>query len=159
MWSPTDAGRLCFHVATLNDPAAATEVRVPASLREANLVSSARTDGLHAPTLDIDSSAHLVPSSTPGHFHLYLDRPVTWRDYRRVLRALHRAGYIDDGVYWRSLDRGATFLRLPWVKKTDQEAALGTHDAPFDPERARRALARIRRRVRVKRALWWLSGR
>ena len=112
-WLPTGAGRLCFHVPTLNDPTAGTEVRILTGLEDANLVSSARSDGLHAPALDIDSPARLVSSSTPGHFHLYLDRPVTWRDYRRVLRALHRAGYIDDGVYWRSLDRGSTFLRLP----------------------------------------------
>jgi hypothetical protein len=158
-WSPIDAGRCCVYVASLNDPTATEEVRVPATLETANLISSQCLNGLHAPALDIDSSVAVVRSSTTGHFHLYLDKPVSWRAYRRILRALYLAGYVEAGVYWRSLDRGATFLRLPWVRKTDDEAAHGSHDAPREPRKAQRALAKVRRRVQVKRAIWCLTGR
>lgn len=158
-WSPVDVGRRCVQVASLNDTTATREVRVTVPVADANLVASWCGPDQHAPALDIDSPAALVPSSTAGHFHLYLDKPTSWRAYRRVLRALYLAGYVDAGVYWRSLDRGATFLRLPWVHKTASEAALGSHDASVSPRAARKALSSVRRRVQVKRVLWWFTGR
>lgn len=157
-WSPTDSGRLHFRVDSLNDPSAGKEVLLRVPLDEANLVSSQRGDGLHAPALDIDSPVHVVPSSTPGHHHVYLEKPVTWRTYRRLLRALCRAGYVEEAVYWRSLDRGATFLRLPWVRKTAAEAAHGSQDAAADQRAADRAMRRIRWRVRCKLLCWWFTG-
>lgn len=157
-WSPTDSGRLHFRVDSLNDPSATKEVRLSVPLDEANLVSSLRGDGLHAPAFDIDSPVYVVPSSTSGHYHLYLERPITWRTYRRLLRAFHRAGYVENAVYWRSLDRGATFLRLPWVRKTVEEAAHGSQDAAADQRTADRAIRRIRWRVRCKLLYWWLTG-
>ena len=166
-WSPPDSGRLYFRVDSLNDPSAEKEarlrvpldeVRLRVPLDEANLVASLRGDGLHSPAFDIDSPVHVIPSSTPGHHHLYLERPITWRTYRRLLRALHRAGYVESGVYWRSLDRGATFLRLPWIRKTADEVAHGSQDAAADQRAADRAMRRIRWRVRCKLICWWLTG-
>lgn len=158
-WSPTAVGRICVRVDSLNNPSAEAEVRRETPLAEANLVSSLRTDGLHSPALDIDSPVRVVAASTAGHHHLYLERPVTWKTYRRLLRALRDAGYIEDAVYWRSLDRGATFLRLPWVRKTEDEAAHGHQDAARDQNAADKAMRRIRRRVRAKLVLWWLLRR
>lgn len=158
-WSPTDAGRLYFRVDSLNDPSAGKEIRHSVPLDEANLVASLRGDGLHSPAFDIDSPVHVVASSTTGHYHLYLERPITWRSYRRLLRALRDAGYVEDAVYWRSLDRGATFLRLPWVRKTGDEAAHGHQDAARDQRAADLVMRRIRRRVRLKLAYWALTGR
>lgn len=41
---------------------------------EPNCVGSLLAYGkLHAPTLDVDFPCELVPSSTPGHFHRYID--------------------------------------------------------------------------------------
>ena len=83
----------------------------------ANLISSRLDDGMHAPVLDIDFNARLQPSSTKGHFHLYLEKPMTWRKYRRLLRALYKAGIIQKGYYTNSVRRRQTLVRLPWVKK------------------------------------------
>lgn len=72
---------------------------------------------LHRPVLDIDFPAALIPSTTPGHFHLYLDKPMGWSQYSRLLGALAEAGIIEQGYLGASIDRGYTSVRLPWVKK------------------------------------------
>lgn len=87
------------------------EVRRYCRKSEATLISSRCVDGQHAPALDIDFGARLVPSSTPGHYHLFLDKPMPWRKYKRLLKALRKAGIIEYGYYRASLDRQATHLR------------------------------------------------
>lgn len=86
---------------------------------DATLVSSHSTidDHLHAPVLDLDYAAHLEPSSTPGHFHLYLDRHVEHDKYMNLLRALDDCGLIEHGFADASIKRGATFVRTPGVRK------------------------------------------
>lgn len=99
---------------------------------EANLVSSyvggGAFGGLHAPVLDLDFPCRLVESTTPGHFHLYLDRPVPWTDYAGLLETLHACGLIEPGFLKMSLERGATFVRKPGVTKQpgDSNSAAGT---------------------------------
>lgn len=83
----------------------------------ANLVSSELANGMHAPCIDIDYEAHLVPSATPGHYHLYLDKELTWEQYSRVLRVMAEVGLIESGYYEASRRRGASFVRLPHVLK------------------------------------------
>lgn len=73
--------------------------------------------GLHAPVIDIDYPARLVPSSTPGHFHLYLDEAIPWSDYVRVLEVLADVGLIERGYANASIRRGASFVRKPGVSK------------------------------------------
>jgi len=86
--------------------------------QSATLISSRLADSkLHMPVIDIDIPVRLYPSSTEGHFHLYIDKQMTWRQYRRVLRALVRAGVVERGYYSASWHRRATHLRLPWIKK------------------------------------------
>lgn len=87
------------------------------TLDEANLIGSELLDGRHSPALDIDMPCELVESSTPGHFHLYIDCPMEWRQYRKLLKALTRAGIIQSGYLNASLHRKGTFLRKPGVKK------------------------------------------
>lgn len=83
----------------------------------ANVVSSLLTNGMHAPAIDLDVPVILLPSSTPGHFHLYIDHELDWADYQRLLGVLHDVGLVEDG-FWRSaLRRGTTLLRLPHVSK------------------------------------------
>jgi len=83
-----------------------------------NLVSSLKTDGTHAPALDIDIPCRYVPSSTPGHGHLYFDTlSLTWEGYQDLLKALVLAGIVEQGYYLASLNRGQTLLRPPHVKK------------------------------------------
>lgn len=87
---------------------------------KANLVSS-RVDSeachdehaMHMPVIDIDLPCKLVPSRTEGHFHLYIDKPMTWRQYTRVLEALMEAGVVEPGYYMATLNHGASFVRTP----------------------------------------------
>ncbi len=72
---------------------------------------------MHRPILDIDFAAELIPSSTEGHFHLYLDKPMTWKQYRKLLGVLAEVGVIEHGYAQASIERGYSSTRLPWIKK------------------------------------------
>ncbi len=91
----------------------------PSTKEEANLISSETDAGCHLPVLDIDYSAELIPSTTPGHFHLYLNKPVSWEKYENVLKALSEAGLIEEGFYRNSVKRQATYVRPVGIKKTN----------------------------------------
>jgi hypothetical protein len=88
-------------------------------LADADVISSEIADnrGTHTVMLDLDVPAKLVPSTTEGHSHLYIDVPIKWHDYTKLLQALADAGIIEEGYRSASLSRGRTSLRLPWVKK------------------------------------------
>ena len=94
----------------------------------ANMITSKVEDGgwtpgnYHRPILDIDFEAELVPSSTPGHSHLYLNTLVPENEYMVFLKAAMEAGIIQKGFYDGAVRRGATSVRLPWVKKGDVKA-------------------------------------
>jgi len=90
---------------------------------DALLVSSETNRGTHMPAIDLDMPASLVPSSTEGHSHLFIDVEMSWRKYRGVLRALYRAGVIERGFYKASLARRRTQLRTEIFKKTAAEKA------------------------------------
>lgn len=96
------------------------ETRQECKAEDAQVVSSELDDarGWHAPALDIDVLAHLIESSTPGHGHLYIDVKMPWRKYRRLLRALWKAGIIEKNYYKVSVKRKGTHLRPPWSDKT-----------------------------------------
>jgi hypothetical protein len=95
----------------------------PATEEAANLVSSFEIDkfgaptGMHLPAIDIDLPVRVVESSTPGHHHLYIDKPVTWDQYRMLLRVLEICGIVEKGYVDVSEKRGATFVRKPGVTK------------------------------------------
>lgn len=83
----------------------------------ANVVSSLLTNGKHAPAIDVDVKARLVPSSTPGHSHAYIDHEMPWDDYLLLLRVLTQVGIVQKGFYDSAVRRGTTLLRLPHVRK------------------------------------------
>ena len=74
------------------------------------------------PVLDLDVPAVLIPSSTDGHWHLYLDVQVPDAAYWPMLEALATAGVLEGGYVRASKARGYTSVRLPWVKKSAAEA-------------------------------------
>lgn len=91
---------------------------VGAETLTANLVSSAlEGNHWHAPVLDIDFPVSVVPSSTPGHFHLYIDAPMGWEVYRTLLEALRDAGILQWGFVENSIIQKQSSLRVPWVRK------------------------------------------
>ena len=71
----------------------------------------------HTVMLDLDYPVTLVESTSTGHYHLYIDKPVPWPQYKRLLTALWKAGLIETGYYKQARELGQTFLRPPWVKK------------------------------------------
>lgn len=75
---------------------------------------------LHVPIFDIDVPATLIPSSTEGHSHLYIDVPMTWRTYRRLLKECGRAGIVDKKFVKVSIREKMGLLRAPWVKKEEK---------------------------------------
>lgn len=91
--------------------------RVRATRYLANVVGSETTDGRQMPILDLDCPHRYVPSSTAGHGHLFLDVPMTWRKYERILRALADAEIIGWPEYARALDRHGSFVNAPGVVK------------------------------------------
>ena len=94
---------------------------VPANVGgTANVISShiASNDEFHTPMLDIDIPHMLIASSTPGHAHLYLNALMPKKQYRALLQALFDSGIIQRGILDQFDTHGATFLRLPDVKKT-----------------------------------------
>lgn len=101
----------------------------------AEIVSSELRDrtGRHAPCLDIDIPAQLVPSSTQGHSHLYIDTVLTWRQYKRLLKALMKANIIEKGYYGASKRRKSTHLRVPWVRKSAEQMYAEAHSATKSP--------------------------
>lgn len=97
---------------------------------------------LHAPVLDLDHSDNpvgvcafignwlrkrgyqthendfmLIPSSTEGHFHLYIDVALPWPTYSELLVRLGDEKILEDGYVSVSLARGATFVRKPGHRK------------------------------------------
>jgi hypothetical protein len=80
---------------------------------------TANPETYHRPVLDIDIPMAIVPSSTPGHGHLYLDKVLTWTQYAKLLDVLAEVGIIEPGYRDASHAREFTSVRLPWVTKGD----------------------------------------
>lgn len=125
--------RVCRKVDFTAEYSGKTENRPVVPVRDATVITSqsAYSDVLHYPVIDLDLPARLIPSSTPGHYHLYLDTPVDWGKFVAVLDAMVDAGLVEGGYVEASKERGHTCVRLPWVGKLDaQRSALeGAHDA------------------------------
>jgi hypothetical protein len=106
---------------------------------EANLVSSqvatiddrpVHSSNLHAPALDLDVPAWLVPSKTEGHSHLYIDVPMTWDKYQVLLEALEYVGILEPGYVKHSKRRSMSMLRSdPQSKpKASEPGRMGRGD-------------------------------
>lgn len=91
--------------------------RLVESPDEANLISSKLPDGKHVAILDIDLPCRLVPSSTRGKFHLFIQHPMSWARYEAVLNALAAAGIVHRKYVQHSHDRGFSNVRPAWVEK------------------------------------------
>lgn len=85
---------------------------------DGNLVASA-TDvpGVHMPVIDLDCPHRLVPSSTEGHSHLYLDVPMSTVQYKKLIETLVEVGLLGEGNLRQFQAHGQTFVRKPHVKK------------------------------------------
>jgi len=96
-----------------------------AEVGEADIIASQITGSpKHTIMIDLDVPARLVPSSTPGHTHLYIDTPTSWDAFCVLLDALVIAGVLEEGYANASKARGYTALRLPWIKKEASPAEV-----------------------------------
>lgn len=105
---------------------------------DGNVISSHTAEGKHLPVIDLDYDHEYVPSTTPGHGHLYLNVPISrWRLFF-LLWGLYVGGAIEKGNFWWSLRRGGTFVRRRGVWKTAREASVKYTYGMFFKMRTRR---------------------
>lgn len=95
-----------------------------ASLEDATLLTSALVGedgptGYHTPAIDIDFPVRARQTDTPGHYHLLIDHPMRWEQYKKLLDVMVEVGLVQEGFRDASVKRGASSLRLPWVHKTE----------------------------------------
>lgn len=92
--------------------------RLIMDVEDATIATSLIKDSFnHLVLLDIDMGVELIPSTTPGHYHLAINKVLPWSQYRELLIALMVAGILEEGYVHSSIERGYTAVRLPWVKK------------------------------------------
>ena len=111
----------CDTLVASGGPVPETQKIDDADLAEANLISSEIVDGVHIPLIDIDMDAALLPSSTPGHHHLYIDKNMPFEDLIKLLEVMVEVGIVQKGFLEGTKKRGFSSLRLPHVSKYDQE--------------------------------------
>jgi hypothetical protein len=111
---------------TQDEIESAQQARKEVEPDRANAISSALVeegkswrDRRHTIALDIDHRVRVVPSSTEGHSHLYIDVPLEWEQYEKLLKVLAEIGVVEEGYVGASIRRRATHLRLPWVRKEE----------------------------------------
>lgn len=102
-------------VATIDSLAALTDIADRHILSHVHAVGV----GMHRPVIDIDLPVKVVPSSTPGHHHLFIDAPMEWATYLNLLDAMAAAGIVEPGYVTATRERGYSTVRLPWVRKGD----------------------------------------
>lgn len=95
---------------------------VPAPVEVSHIVTSAlgpygESGDLHKPVIDFDIPIRAIPSSQEGHFHLYIDKEITWESYKKILDAFVDSGLVERVHAESSKSRGYSAVRLPWVKK------------------------------------------
>jgi len=86
-------------------------------IEDALLISS-KSEGGNYVLLDIDFPVQVIPSSSPGKNHLYIDKVLSDEDMDKLLKVLVEVGLVNEGIYdlqWRPSNE--LTLRLPWVRK------------------------------------------
>lgn len=74
---------------------------------------------LHQPLFDIDIPIEKVRvlESASGNSHLYINKPMTWEDYIKLMRVMVEVGLLQHGWVEKSIKQGCGRLRLPGVPK------------------------------------------
>lgn len=86
----------------------------PVVRADGNLVTSrVPGGGGHMPVIDLDFPCELVPSASPGHFHLYVNKVISQTQQQALLDGLLSAGLIERGWYDGCVRNGYTRVRHP----------------------------------------------
>lgn len=75
---------------------------------------------MHAPVIDFDIPISVVPSSQLGHYHLYIDKAISWSSYKRILNALASAGLVEPSYVEHSIRKGFSAVRSIGAVKPSQ---------------------------------------
>lgn len=86
-----------------------------------NLISSKTTTGKQKPIIDLDFEFEIKPSSTPGHYHLYLNHEISNTRFVVLMAALWFSGVVEMGYAVWSIRRMGNFVRPPGVQKQPGE--------------------------------------
>lgn len=71
----------------------------------------------HKLIIDVDFPVYAVPSSTPGHSHLYIDKEITFDGLIGILYAMADAGIVEPNYASACDEQGMSCVRTPWTKK------------------------------------------
>lgn len=106
-----------------------------ASPETANIISSVVTEvgdtKYHRVLLDLDVEHHYVPSSTPGHAHLFINVLLPHEKYRNLLITLKECGILGEGTATQIDRDGMTSLRLPGIKKGINDGSVHAHGVGY----------------------------
>jgi len=80
---------------------------------EGELYGSSTDPDIHMAIFDVDLEVQAIPSKTPGHYHLYFDRRMSWRQYKKVMKAMAEAGLVDKQWVKMTIRRKQGMLRMP----------------------------------------------
>lgn len=103
------------------------ELGEPVNPLEANLISSKVNSPFnnHKPLLDIDFAVVNIPSSTPGHSHLYFDILLDEDDMEKLVNVLVEVGILNKGIKTAQWDvHKELTVRPPWVKKGEEKSLV-----------------------------------
>ena len=101
--------------------------RVKSEHGYATLVGSKLENGNHMPVIDLDLPCMLVESSTPGHFHLYINKEMSYGQMLTVIQAMTDAVIVQPGFNKFTRLRGEAFVRYPGVTKQNEANKLGSY--------------------------------
>ena len=90
----------------------------------ATVVQSLLPDGDHMPVIDLDLECMLVPSSAAGHYHLYINKAMSFGQFLNILQALTDAGVVQEGYNHFTRQRGYATVRYPGVTKQNELARI-----------------------------------
>lgn len=118
--------RLTFHSEAVDDISKWPSPCTPEpDAKKANLVGSLCDDGWHMPCIDIDLPCKLVKSTTKDHFHLYIEKPMTFAAYRKLIEAMIEAGIVEPNILKYMDMNGMTTLRPVGKKKPARAGSSG----------------------------------
>lgn len=81
--------------------------------------------GRHKLVIDVDFLVEKVVSTDSTHCHLFFEgmESLSWRKYKRLLKALAKGGVISWAYYRHSVRQRQSMVRRPGLKKLDGEVS------------------------------------
>jgi hypothetical protein len=68
-------------------------------------------------SLELGVPVQILPSSTPGHHHVYIDAEMKWRPYRALCKAMVRVGLLESAFVDLMISHSMSMLLRPGLTK------------------------------------------